>query len=156
MSSNIVNRQPYIRTSRDFTQVGQALSVELNKSYIDVANAVNLRIIGLFPSTRPAITGEQWYINTNQMQQTFRQAFLFTTTSSIDHGINTANIFGFSSCYGQFTDGTNFYGLISGSNVAIAGQISFYVTPTQIVFLTGAGAPALTRGTIVLQWLSQV
>jgi len=38
---------------------------------------------------------------------------------------------------------------------AIAGQISFYVDPTNIVILAGVGAPTITSGLIILEWLSQ-
>jgi len=52
---------------------------------------------------------------------------------------------------------TNSYGLIFGSNSAttIPGQISFYITATQIIFIVDGAAPALTSGRIVLTWLSQ-
>lgn len=156
MSSNVVNSIPYLRTSREFPVNPDMLRVEVNKAYIDIANSVNNRVIGLFPTNRPAITGESWFINNNQRQQTLRQVYTFTTTVNIPHGIDLTNIFGFTHNYGNFTDGTNWYGLINGSNVAIAGQISFYVDPTNIVFLVGGGAPAVTNGILVLQWLSFV
>lgn len=155
MSSNVVNQIPYIRTSREFPQEVQQLAIEVNKSYVDIANNINARTIGIFPTNRPAITGESWFID-NQRQQTLRQVYAFTTTAAINHGINVSAIERFTRMFGTFTDGTNWYGLIAGSNVAIAGQISFYLTPTQIIFLVGAGAPALTKGTIVLEWLSDV
>lgn len=155
MSTNVVNQVPYLRTSRDFPTEIEQLTVEINKAYVDTANAVNNRIISLFPTTRPAINGESWFITNNQRQQGFRQVYAFTTTANIAHGINFVNVERFTRNYGEFTDGTNWYGLINGSNVAIAGQISFYVTPTNIVFLTGGGAPALTKGNIVLEWISQ-
>ncbi len=154
---NIVNQVAYLRTSREFPEEMHQLTVELSKTYIDVANAVNNRIISLFPTSRSAITGENWFLSQNQRQQSFRQVYTFTTTTSINHGLASffSSISYFTRMWGQFTDGTNWYGLIAGSNVAIAGQISFYVTPTQIVFLSGAGAPTLTKGIIVLEWLSQ-
>lgn len=154
MSGNIVNQAPFLRTSRNFPQESQPLAVEVNKSYVDTANAVNERIIGTFPTNRPAITGESWFLNNNQKQQTLRQIFTFTGTSAITHNITFAKISP-KSC-GEFTDGTNWYGLPQSTNVAIAGQITFYISPTQIIFLSGAGAPALTSGFIDLEWLSQV
>lgn len=156
MSSNVVNQVAYLRTSREFPPELQQLTVEANKAYVDTANAVNNRTISIFPTNRPAINGESWFLVGNQRQQGFRQVYSFTTTANIAHGINTAEISQFTRKFGDFTDGTNFYGLISGTNVAIGGQISFYVTPTNIVFVTGAGAPALTSGTIVLEWISEV
>jgi hypothetical protein len=156
MSANVINQMPYLRTTRNFPEELKQLTVEINKSYVDIANVVNARIIGIFPTLRPAITGESWFLVANQRQQTLRQVYTFTSTSSINHGISVNDTNQFTSCYGSYTDGTNSYGIIWGSSVAIAGQITFYITATQIVFLVGAGAPALTRGRIILEWLSQV
>lgn len=153
--NNIVNNVAYLRSARKFPEDLPQLTVEINKAYVDIANAVNNRTISIFPANRPAITGESWFL-TNQRQQTLRQVYSFTTTTSIPHGITLSQIDRFTRTFGEFTDGTNWYGLIPGSNVAIAGQISFYIDPTNIVFLTGAGAPALTKGAIVLEWLSSV
>lgn len=155
--SNIANASPFLRTTREFPfDDMKELSFEINKAYVDTANAVNTRTIGLYTKTRSAITGEEWFIQNTSKQQTLRQVYTFTTTSAINHFIQFTNIYGISKMYGQFTDGTNWYGLISGSNVAIAGQISFYITPTQIIFETGAGAPTLTSGIIVLEWLTNI
>lgn len=156
MTANIVNQVPYLRTSRNFPMEAQPLSVEINKSYVDIANAVNNRTISIFPTSRPAGNGESWFLFQNEKQQGFRQVYTFTSKVPIPHGINLLNISQFSKPTGAFTDGTNWYGLLFASNVAIAGQVSFYIDPTNITFLTGAGAPSLTSGTIVLEWLSQV
>lgn len=155
MSTNVINQVAYLRTSRNFPPEIQQLTVEVDKAYVDIANVVNNRTISIFPTNRPAVNGESWFIRNNQRQQGFRQVYVFTTTANIAHGIDFTEIDRFTRNFGEFTDGTNWYGLINGSNVAIAGQLSFYLTPTNIVFLTGAGAPALTRGNIVLEWLSQ-
>jgi hypothetical protein len=155
MSSNLLTQAQFLRTSRHFPLDAQPLSVEVNKSYVDIANAVNSRIIGVFPTNRAVITGESWFIQNNARQQSFRQIYPFTATGNILHGINLTNIYGFSKAYGAFTDGTNWYGAIFASNTAIAGQVSFYIAPTNIVILAGAGAPAIVQGTIVLEWLSQ-
>lgn len=154
MSANIANQVSYLRTSREFPQddINQ-LSSELSKAYIDTANAVNVRTIGIFPVNKPAVTGETWYLTTSK-QQTLRQVYSFTSTTSIPHGINISQIDRFTITYGQYTDGTNWYGLIPGTSVAVAGQILFYITSSNIVFVVGAGAPSLTKGNIVLQWLS--
>jgi len=153
MSSNVVNAMPFLRTSREFPEDVHELAAQLNKSYVDIANVVNDRIIGLFPVNRPAITGERFYLNA-PTQQTLRQVYIFTATTAINHGIGFVIPGQFTKCSGSYTDGTNTYGLFFASSVAIAGQITFYVTTTQIIFLVGAGAPALTSGRIILEWLS--
>jgi hypothetical protein len=157
MTTNINNvlQVPFLRTSRNFPLEAQPLAVEVNRSYVDVANAVNVRTIGIFSTNRPALTGETWFVIDNQRQQTFRQVYNFTAAGNIAHGISFQNITAFTKPSGSFTDGTNWYGCIFGSNVAIAGQVSFYITPTNIVVLSGAGAPAIVSGLIVLEWMSQ-
>jgi len=154
MSANITNQVAYLRTSRSFPQDPQELAVQLSKSYIDVAGAVNDRTIGIYPTQKPAVTGEAFYLSNNQKQQTLRQVFTFTATTAITHGITITDSNQFTCCYGSYTDGTSSFGLPFGTSVAMAGLISFYVSATQIVFVLGAGAPALTSGRIVLQWLS--
>ncbi len=162
MSTNVTNQISFLRTSRNFTKNIDNLTQELSKTYLDIANAVNSRTIGMFSTNVPSITGENWFISKNQRQQSLRQIYPFTTTASIPHNIKTDQVERFVRGFGSFTDGTNWYGVIFGSNVAIAGQLSFYITPTvgavsgQIVFLSGAGAPAVTKGIVVLEWLSQV
>lgn len=152
---NIVNSTPFLRTSREFPEDLRIIADQLQKSYVDIANVVNARTIGLFPINNPAITGELYF--TPSKQQTFRQVYTFTSTASINHNIRNVKPGQFINCFGSYTNGTNTFGLFFASSVAIAGQITFYVTSTQIVFLTGAGAPSITpngKGFIVLSWLS--
>lgn len=159
MSTNLLStflQAPYLRTSRSFPVDPQALSVEIDRSYIDVANAVNSRTIGIFPINMPVATGEYWYLGgTSQRQQSVRQVFTFTTTTSINHNIQNIIPGQFTKCTGSYTDGTNTYGLIFGTSISIIGQILFYITSTQIVFVVDGGAPALSSGTVVLEWLLQ-
>lgn len=155
MATNVVNQVAYLRTSRSFPTDAQALSVEIDKTYVDVANAVNSRTIGLFPTNRPAITGESWFYNRNQRQQTLRQLYTFTTFADIPHGINTTQIAGFTRIYGTFTDGTNWYPL-PYVNIVAVNQVQIDITPTNIAFNEGAGAPSVTNGFMVLEWLANV
>jgi len=152
--NNFTNDVSYLRTSRQFPPDLNQLVIQVNRSYIDISTAVNNRIVGIFTVNYPAVTGESWYIDENQKQQTLRQVYTFTSTSTIDHGITDLTPDQFTRCWGSYTDGTNGYGLIWGTNVAVAGLITFYLTATQIIFVSGAGAPALTSGKITLEWLS--
>ncbi len=155
--NNVPNQVSFLRTSREFPQEAKELSVELSKAYIDIANVVNSRIISQFTNNRSAQNGENWFITNNQRQQGLRQVYTFTNTSTfpIAHGLNFTNIERFSRMWGQYTDAAgNWYGIISATSVPIAGQLSFYLTPTNIVFLSGAGVPLMIRGFVVLEWLS--
>ncbi len=163
MSTNVVNQMPYLRTSRSFPEEAHMLTVEINKSYIDIATAVNTRVIGIYPVNRPAITGESWFLVKNQRQQSFRQTYLFTTTADIPIGFKISTISEFSEfSHGLFLSGTSWFGLIPATSIPIPGQITFYVavdgtstTSDLIKFVVGAGAPALNSGKIVLEWLSR-
>lgn len=144
----------YLRTTRDFPDNPQALRMELIKMYNDVANGVNSRSIGLYPDTRGAVTGNAWFIQ-GQKHQTVRQVYTFTAAGNIAHGLNWNSVIAISpESYGTFTDGTNWYGAIYAGSTAIVDQVSFYVTPTNIVVLAGAGAPSITSGYVVLEWIS--
>ena len=155
MSSNFVNQSPYLRTSRDFPTDLQPLTVEINKSYVDIANTVNARTIGIFAKGRQAITGESWFL-TSQRQQTIRQLYTFTAAGNIPHGINTNQIAGFTKIYGTFTDGTNWFPLPYVNQILATNQIALYVDPTNIVITSGGGgAPTIVSGFVVLEWLAQ-
>ena len=153
--TNVINTSPYLRTSREFPEDIPALCQELSKSYIDTSNSVNERIIGLYPTGRPSITGTNWYLQGNRKQQGLRQVYQFTAAGNIPHGISNLIITQIIDCYGAWNDGTDSYGIIFGSNVAIGGQVSAYVTSTDIVIIADGAAPAITSGTIVLEWISR-
>lgn len=160
MSSNIVNQTPYLRTSRNFPDDNpQALSVEVNRTYVDISEKMNDRSIGIYPTNTMAITGDKWFLSGgNSKQQTLRQVYTFTATGNIPHNLTWSAVSQISpNSYGSFTDGTKWYGVIYGnSGTPTAGQVMFDVSSTNIEIAAGAGAPSITSGTIVLEWLSQV
>ena len=158
MSSNLL-QSPFLRVQRHFpTDNPQALSIEVDRAYADTAQKVNARSIGIFGVNFPIVNGDTWFLaGSTQKQQALRQVYPFTAAGNIPHGISWTSVSFISPLsYGTFTDGTNWYGAIYASNTAIGGQVSFYVTPTNIVVLAGAGAPAITQGYINLEWVSQV
>lgn len=157
--SSIINQTAFLRTSREFPEDLHQLCVEVNKAYVETANNVNDRTIGLYPKNRPAITGEAWFItDKNNKQQTLRQAYTFTAAGAITTGLKTIPTI--TRGFGSYTDGTNQYGLIFGSNTAIPKQVSFYVNKpgnqVLIQVLSGAEAPTISKGIVVIEWLSQV
>lgn len=156
MSVNF-QQSPYLREQRQFPNDDlKPLANQIDQAYIDIASKVNARTIGTFAIGFQIVNGEKWYVTGQpNKQQALRQIYSFTGAGNIPHSINFASITQFTKPSGSFTDGTNWYGAIYASNTAIAGQVSFYITPTNIVILAGAGAPTITSGTIVLEWLSQ-
>lgn len=163
MINSITNQVAFLRTSRLFPEDLKQLSVESNKSYLDVASAVNLRTIGIYPVNTSAITGNSYYL-TNQRQQSLRRVYTFgPSTADINLGFKLNNISQIVQMSGVYKDATlTFYGLIPATSVAIAGQISFYVTENGasttsdvIKIVVDAGAPILQSGIIILEWISQ-
>jgi len=150
-----INQSSYLRLQRTFPQDPQALSVELSKAYIDIANVVNKRIIGIF-SNSETITGENWVLDgASTKQQTLREVFQFSQSGSIAHGINLSQISGFTRIYGTFTDGINWYPLPYVDVVDATNQVNIYVSGTDIVITSGAGSPpSIVSGYCVLEWLS--
>lgn len=156
MSSNVVNTVPYINTTREFPPEIDQLVIEIDRGYVDIANAVNLRTIGLFPVNRGAITGEGWFLSQNQKQQTIRQVFIVSAgTPAITHNIQNFIPANATRCFGSYIDAAgNGYGLVFGTSTATPGLITFYLTNTQIIFVLGAGAPVLSSGRVIIEYLS--
>jgi hypothetical protein len=155
INTSVVNQVPYLRTSREYPEDPAQLVQEVSKSYIDVAGAVNNRIIGIFPSNRPAITGETWFITPGRPNPSLRQVYAFSGTSpfTIPHGIKFIDVAQFTIISGTAYDGANYYPLPYVDIVAVTNQINVIVNETKIVITAGAGAPVITSGIIILQWL---
>ena len=156
MSSNVSNQVPYLRTTRNFPEDPQALRVEINRSYVDIAQKVNERVIGLFTPNKPTITGESWFLDTGRRQQSLRQIYHITSTAAFNNGLNFQNISFFTVIRGIGFDGTNYYPIPYVSPVAVADGMGIFVTPNQVIITTGGGSPVFTKGIIILEWLSQI
>lgn len=161
MAANIVNQVAFLRTSRNFPIDINQLTVEVNRAYVDTANKVNSRTIGIFTQNVASITGEEWFVNkTNQKQQGFRKAFPFgASPTTIAHGLNTPpfqfTALQFVRIWGTFTDGSIWYPLPYVDSTAANNQISLIVNNTNIVITPGGGTPpAISSGFVVLEWLS--
>lgn len=77
---------PYLITSRIFPKQ-EELSPALTKMYIDIALAVNARVIGIFDKFR-VVTGKQWFNDQEpqKKRQSYRDVY---TIPSILEGITT-------------------------------------------------------------------
>lgn len=158
MAANVTNQVAFLRTTRNFPPDLQQLSTEVNLAYVDTANKVNSRTIGIFTQNVSSLNGEEWFVNNrNQKQQGFRRVYPFgAAPTTIAHHLNTT-IVQFVRIFGTFTDGTNWYPLPYVDSTAANNQVSLMVDPTNIVITAGGGTPpAITSGFVVLEWLSQV
>ena len=154
---NTINSSPYLRTTREIPEEIHQLSVEVNKAYVDIANAVNNRTIGLFPTTRSAFTGERWFINNNQPQQSIRQVYSFgaiAAGAALNIPYQTQGNVQFSRIYGTCITGLPDFRPIPYASVAANANIDLRVTATNIVIAVGTASPNITSGLIILEWLS--
>lgn len=142
---------PFLIINQRFSEEWEIFLTQITKINADISRAVNIRDIAIYDTVQ-SISGQQWFnpANVQIKRDGFRQVYQFTGAGNIPHGIVTPTLV---TGFGQYTDGTNFYGVIHASSVPIAGQVTFYVTPTNIVVQSGAGAPAITSGVIVLNYL---
>ena len=152
-----LQQSPYLREQRQFPSDDlQELARQTDQAYIDIANKVNDRTIGVFAVNFEIVTGEQYYVaGSPKRQQSLRQLYIFHAAGSFPHGINFSSLSFFTHPWGSYTDGTNWYGVIYSNNNPIANQVTFYVTPTNIVVTVNGTAPVPTSIYINLEWTSQ-
>jgi hypothetical protein len=163
MSSNVVNSVAYLRTSREFPDDPQKLTLQINKSWVDIASAVNSRTIGLFPVNQPAITGEEWFLAGNQKQQTLRQVYTFgaiTAGSELDIPTGITSFTQFSRIYGTVITATPDYRPLPYAAPTATQNIALLVGTVagsqQIRIVVGSTSPDVASGLVVLEWLSAV
>jgi hypothetical protein len=142
---------PFLPINQTFSEDDDQFLIQITNRDRDIARYVNIREIGIYDLTQVP-NGQQYFDPANPQikRGAFRQVFTFTAAGNITHGIvGLTQVM----AYGEYTDGTNFYGAIYASTVAIAGQVTFFVAPTVITIQAGAGAPGITSGVIVLDYL---
>lgn len=154
--TDFFNKTPYLRTSRGFTRNPENLLTQLDKTFEETALAVNERTIGIYPTNKPAVTGNTYFVSRNEKQQSLRRIYPFTSAAlSFNHGINLNEISGLVNIYGTATDGTNWYTLPHVDVTNANNQISITINTTQVVITLGAGTPpSITSGYVVIEYLS--
>jgi hypothetical protein len=159
----IFNQNPYLRTSRQFPTDISNLVVELNTMYNEVSTYSNLRTIGLFATNRSSITGEGWYLNSSNKQQSIRQVYTLagpvSATTTIPHNIPSGSYTNFIRIWGtcQTSGPTGLYETLPRLSLTnITSQIRLTVGSTNINIEFGSTAPTIYNVMIVLEWLSNV
>lgn len=160
MSSNNSITVPYLRTSRSFPEDLPQLTTEINRTYVDIALAVNSRTIGIFPTNRNAVTGESWFIK-SRTQQSIRQTYTLGaiapgTNISIPYVINGFDQFSriFGTCKTSQPDSRPIPYASVGANSNIDVRID--TLNSLIIISNGSAAPDIISGLITIEWLSQV
>lgn len=157
MSSNLVNQISFLRTSRSFPEDPHQLSVEVDRSYVDIANAVNSRTIGIFSSSSPSVTGNSYFFVRNQRQQSLRQIYSFGAIpagGTLNIPYTTKGLTQFAAIYGTCITALQDYRPLPYSSVTANANIELKVTATNIVITLGAASPNVTSGLIVIEWIS--
>jgi len=151
----------FLRTSRNFPEDLRQLSIEVDRSYIDIARNVNTRVIGFFTLNRSTVTGENWFITQAKRQQGLRQVYRFDDTMlvgsviTIPHEIQFLSITNIVRIWGTFFDGTYWQTLPYVDVVSVTNQINVKIDDTNIIITKGAGAPpTMENGLIVIEYLA--
>ena len=154
--NDIISKSSYLRTSRSFPEDAKLLSSEINRSYVDIARAVNNRTNGFFPTDRSIANGENWFITQAARQQALRQVYKWNDSNlTIAHGINFMSLTNFVRIWGTFFDGTNWQDLPYVDVLNVTNQINVKVNATNIVITKGAGTPpTCTNGLVILEYIA--
>lgn len=158
-----IQQSPYLPRQRNFPiDNTQALGIELDKTYIEIAQRVNERTIGLFSANLPSITGESWYlIGQPRKQQTLRQVYSFGSISpgsSLTIPIGNISVTNFTRIYGTALTNAPDYRPIPFSAQVVTNNITVSVSLVTglITIQNGSTAPTINSGLIILEWLSSV
>lgn len=154
MTSNIVNTIPYLPTSRKFPQEIEPLTVQIDRAYVDTANAVNARTIGIYSVNKAAQIGDNWFL-TPTPQEAYRQVYAITGSGTVAHNLDFNQLAGFVKIYGSATDGTLWFPLPYVDVTNVTNQILITLDSTNINITAGGGSPpTISSGFVVLEWIS--
>lgn len=162
---------PYLPRQRNFpNDNAQLLGATLDKAYIEIAQKVNERTIGVFAINFPVITGEQWYFQGQPAkQQTLRQVYSFgeiVPGTELDIPTGILNLTQFTKIYGTVitTNGTS--GLpdyrplpyvdpntLTTSMTILVGQLGIPLVQ-KIRIVLGPTAPPVSSGIAILEWIT--
>lgn len=156
--TNPVQQMPYLRVQRNFPEDNpQALTVELDRAYVDTATKINEREIAIYAVGNQIVTGQQWYFQGgNTRQQSLRQIYEVPGYGAYPHGINFATVSTFTIIAGIGYNGTSYVPIPYVDVNNIGNGINIYVDPTNInINPGGVTPPALISAVIILEWVSQ-
>jgi hypothetical protein len=163
MTSNLIITAPFLRTSRNFPDDPQKLSDELDKAYIDTAAAVNNRTVGLYPSVRPIVTGNSYFILRDQKQQSLRKVYPFGAIApgtELDIPVGITHFDQFVHIYGTVvTNATDYRPLPYVDPITLTTGMAILVGTVGgvlvIRIVLGATAVPVVKGLAILEWISQ-
>ena len=163
--NDVVFQGSFLRTSRNFPAEVKQLSLEVDRSYIDIARNVNNRTIGFFTVNRSTVNGENWFITQNRRQQGLRQVYRFENSdftgnvATIAHGLDFLSLTNFVRIWGTFFESNvappAWYNVPYVDVIAVTNQLTIKVTATDIVITKGATFPfVIQNGLIILEYIA--
>lgn len=152
----------FVYTYRQFpTDDPHNLEKQLVNMTTQYGVAINQRTIGTFDlhhvGTNDSLPdGERWFPLSSQPQQKLRDGRRLVVQVSdavltVNHNIPMINQV--TRLYGTFFDGTFWQSLPYVDTLAAANQIGIQVSLSQIIVLKGLGAPSISKGIVVLEFL---
>lgn len=162
---DVLTQASFLRTSRNFPREVNQLSIEVDRSYIDIARSVNVRTIGFFPLNRSIGTGENWFITQARRQQGLRQVYRFEDAdfivgvATIAHGIQFLSLTNFIRIWGTFFDSSvappAWYNVPYVDVALITNQLNVKVIATDIVITKGTTFPfVIENGLICVEFIA--
>jgi len=158
---------PYLPTSRKFPRDPGELETTLSKTYIEIAQAVNRRTIGVYNKIQ-VVTGNQYFSDVNnnvqnpiQFRQSYRQTYEIATlpgpaTNSIPGNIQNLNQVTFVNIYGVAQDRANFAVALTPWNMTRTDDalyLRFNFTNGNIEIITNTNNWAAYSAIVVLEYL---
>ena len=136
------------------------LKTQLTRRDTQMAIALNFKTNGIFETTETQ-NGEQWFGPPGDQRKkrfAFRMVFSFGAiapgaTLVIAHGLTGVTMF--TSIKGTAITANDKRPIPYASATLVTNQIEINVASTQINVINGATAPAITSGTVVLEYLKQ-
>ena len=149
----------YLPTTTVFPKDDEQRLIEMTSNYTAIAQAVNVREIALYQNGQPTITGQLFSDPGFQVAKklVYRQMYYIGAiapgaTLTVAHGIT--GLVQFTHMYGTVvTNAVDYRPIPFASTAAFNQQISLGADSTNFYVSNGAGAPAITSGIVVLEYL---
>lgn len=158
MTSPLSRMGPFVNPSMLLPSTFEGMAYTIRESHYEIANAINVREIGLYPNGLEINTGNQWYGATpRESRQIFRKVIVIGAVpaagpTTVAHNIADATFFTSISATG-ITAVPTYLPIPYVSATLITDQIQLQVTATDVVVTSGATATALTDCVVVLEYV---
>jgi hypothetical protein len=144
---------PFLPTFRNLDVNEEQLKIVLSQFITNTSYAVNIKQNGQYETIE--LLSSQQFTDTTSAQkkrQGFRKIFYINpSTLTFNHNITGVQLF--TNIYGVVAVSGGWYPLPLVDTVNVTNQISIQVTSTQVIITSGATAPVITGGLVVLEYV---